>query len=140
MAVPDFQRLMLPVLTLAADGQVHTLADAAEHVARAFQLSAADLTEQIPSGQPRLNNRLGWTTTYLRKAQLLRAAGPGRFQITDRGLEVLATRPTTLDVAYLESRFPEMAEFRKRQTSSPGGDDRPAEVIDGKATAGLCVD
>lgn len=123
---------MLPVLTLAGDGQVHTLADAVNYVAREFRLSSSEIAEQIPSGQPRLNNRLGWTTTYLRKAQLLEAAGPGRFHITDRGREVLASKPSSIDVPFLESRFPEMAEFRKGQTTSPEDDDEPAEVIDGE--------
>jgi hypothetical protein len=132
MAVPDYQRLMLPVLKLAGDGQVHTLGDAVEYVARECQLNDADLAEQIPSGQLRLNNRLGWTTTYLRKAQLLKAAGPGQFHITDRGREVLAISPTSIDVGFLESRFPEITEFRKGQTASPDEDDRPAEIVDGK--------
>jgi len=134
MAVPDFQRLMLPILELAGDGQVHTLADAIEYVAQQFLLSEADLVEQIPSGQARLSNRMGWATTYLRKALLLEAAGPGQFQITDRGREVLATHPSSLDVAFLKSRFPEMAEFRKGQPSAPGGDDEPAEFTDDQWT------
>lgn len=132
MAVPDFQHLMLPVLKLAGDGEVHSLADAVKYVAKALKLSETDVTEQIPSGQRRLNNRLGWTTTYLRKAQLLEAAGPGRFQITERGREVLATNPAFINLEFLESRFPEIAEFRKRQTVSPDDEDRPAAVIDGE--------
>jgi len=60
-----------------------------------------------------LYNRVGWTTTYLKKAGLLQAVGPGRFELTDRGRDVLATRPAAIDVAFLESRFPEMSEFRK---------------------------
>jgi restriction endonuclease Mrr len=71
-------------------------------------------SELLPSGkQPRFNNRVGWTTTYLKKAGLLRAVGPGRFQLTDRGRDVLASPPTSIDVSFLESRFPEMLEFRK---------------------------
>jgi len=133
VAVPDFQRLMLPVLRLAGDGEVHTLADTIEHVAREFQLSDADVAEQIPSGQSRLNNRLGWTTTYLRKALLLEAAGPGRFHITDRGRQLLAENPSSIDVAFLDSRFPEMAEFRRKQTASAGvEDERPAQIVNGQ--------
>jgi hypothetical protein len=39
MAVPDFQTMMLPLLTLASDGQRHTLAEAIEQLAQEFQLS-----------------------------------------------------------------------------------------------------
>jgi hypothetical protein len=128
MAMPDFQRLMLPVLTLAGDGNVHSLADTVDYIARRFHLTEAETTEQIPSGQPRLYNRVGWTVTYLRKAKVLERAGPGRFQITERGRELLETTPTSLDVAYLEAHFPEIAEFRNRQTE----DDAPAEFVDGR--------
>ena len=59
---------------------------------------------------------MGWTTIYLKKAGLLRAIGPGRYQLTERGREVLASKPATIDVAFLESRFPEMSEFRKARS------------------------
>ena len=105
---------MLPLLKLAGDGQQHTLAAAVERLApQEFQLSDADRAQVLQSGQTRLYNRVGWTTSYLRKAGLLRAVGPGRFQLTERGREVLASRPAAIDVAFLETRFPEMSEFRK---------------------------
>ena len=113
MAVPDFQTLMLPLLRLASDGQQHNLAEAIERLAQEFQLSNDDQAQLLRSGQTRLYNRVGWTTTYLKKAGLLQAVGPGRFELTDRGRDVLATRPAAIDVAFLESRFPEMSEFRK---------------------------
>jgi hypothetical protein len=113
MAVPDFQTLMLPLLKLASDGQRHTFADAVERLAQEFQLSDDDRAQLLRSGQPRFYNRVGWTTTYLKKAGLLQAAGPGCFQLTDRGRSVPAGRPASIDIGFLESRFPEMSEFRK---------------------------
>jgi Mrr N-terminal domain/Protein of unknown function DUF262 len=135
MAVPDFQSLMLPLLKLAGDGQMHTLTETVEQLAQAFQLSEDDRKELLRSGQTRLYNRVGWTTTYLKKAGLLQAVGPGRFQLTDRGQEVLASSPATIDVAFLESRFPEMSEFRKaRLKSEVAGEEPPAtfNTADGK--------
>jgi restriction system protein len=79
MAVPDFQTLMLPLLKLASGGQRHTLAEAVEQLALEFQLSDEDRTQLLGSGQTRLYNRVGWTTTYLKKAGLLQAVGPGCF-------------------------------------------------------------
>src|SRR5438132_407617 len=128
MAVPDFQTLMLPLLKLASDGQRHTLAEAVEQqLAREFHLSDEDRTQLLGSGQTRLYNRVGWTTTHLKKAGLLQAVGPGRFQLTERGHELLASRPGAIDVAFLESRFLEMSEFRKgRSTGEVAGEDPPA--------------
>ena len=129
MAVPDFQSLMLPLLKLAGDGQQHTLAEAVERLAQEFQLSDDDRTQLLRSGQTRLYNRVGWTTTYLKKAGLLRAVGPGRYQLTERGHEVLASGPATIDVAFLESRFPEMSEFRKpRSRGEVAGEEPPATL------------
>src|SRR5271167_2669514 len=97
MAVPDFQTLMLPLLKLASDGQQHTLAEAVERLAQEFRLSDDDRAQLLRSGQPRLYNRVGWTTTYLKKAGLLQAVGPGRFQLTERGRDVLASQPAAID-------------------------------------------
>jgi len=129
MAVPDFQRLMLPLLKLAADGLQHTLAETVERLAQEFQLSDDDRAQLLRSGQTRLYNRVGWTTTYLKKAGLIQAVGPGRFQLTDRGRDVLATQPASIDVAFLESRFPEMSEFRQARSRREVADEEPPAIF-----------
>jgi hypothetical protein len=128
MAVPDFQTLMLPLLKLAGDGQRHTLAEAVEQLAQEFQLSDDDRSQLLSSGQTRLYNRVGWTTTYLKKAGLLQAVGPGRFQLTDRGRDVLASRPAAIDVAFLE-RFPEFSEFRGTPSRRELADEEPPAIF-----------
>lgn len=130
MGVPDFQSFMLPLLKLTADGEEHSLVEAIEHLAQAFQLTDEDRTQLLRSGQTRLYNRVAWATTYLRKARLLQAAGKGRFRITDQGREVLATNPGAIDVAFLESRFEEVQEFRGGRASSGGEDDEPPATFD----------
>ncbi len=129
VAVPDFQTLMLPLLKLASDGQQHTLAEAVERLAQEFQLSDDDRAQLLRSGQTRLYNRVGWTTTYLKKAGLLQAVGPGRFQLMDRGRDVLASRPAAIDVAFLESRFPEFSEFRKTRSRREVADEEPPAIF-----------
>ena len=129
MPVPDFQTLMLPLLKLARDGQEHTYAEAVERLAEEFQLSNDDRAQLLKSGQTRLYNRVGWTTTYLKKAGLLQAVGPGRFQLTDRGRDVLTSRPATIDVAFLESRFQEMSDFRKARSRREIADEEPAAMF-----------
>jgi hypothetical protein len=130
MAVPDFQSLMLPLLKLTADGEEHSLAEAVERLAQEFQLTDEDRAHLLRSGQTRVYNRVGWTTTYLKKAGLLQAVGKGRFQLTDRGREVLASRPTGIDVAFLESRFSEMQEFRTAKAGAAGIGEEPPAAFD----------
>ena len=129
MAVPDFQTLMLPLLKLTSDSQQHTLAETVERLAQEFQLSNDDRTQVLRSGQTRIYNRVGWTATYLKKAGLLTAVGPGRFQLTDRGREVLASQPAAIDVAFLESRFPEFSEFRKARSKPEVADEEPPPIF-----------
>ena len=100
MAVPDFQTLMLPLLELAGDGQQHTSAEAVESLAQRFQLSTDDRGQLLQNGQPRFNNRVGWATTCLKKAGLVQAVGRGRFELTDRGRDLLA-----IPVPDIERRF-----------------------------------
>jgi len=117
---------MLPLLKLAGDGQQHSAAEAVDLLARQFQLSDDDRGQLLTNGQPRFNNRVGWASTYLKKAGLLESPGRGFFQITGRGTELLAAPPDSIDIAFLESRFQEIVEFRKAR---PKGDpsEEPAE-------------
>src|SRR5262245_50217613 len=135
MAVPDFQSFMLPLLKLTADAEEHSLTEAVERLAQEFQLTDEDRNQVLRSGKTRLYNRVQWTTTYLRKSGLLHGVGKGRFRITDRGREVLACKPTAIDVAFLESRFEEMQEFRAARATSGGEDEDPPATYDRAAGA-----
>ncbi len=114
MAVPDFQSCMLPLMQLAADGQVHTSDEAIETLAQHFQLTKGERKERLPSGKEyRFDNRVGWARTYLQKALLLERTGRSKFQITTRGNAVLQQNPATINVKFLE-QFPEFIEFKQR--------------------------
>jgi len=117
---------MLPLLELAGDGQQHTSAEAVESLAQRFQLSADDRGQLLQNGSPRFNNRVGWATTYLKKAGLLQAVGRGRFELTDRGRELLSTNLGAINIAFLEGRFPEVVKFRKARPKTDG-EDAPAD-------------
>lgn len=123
MAIPDYQTLMLPVLKLAADQKEHKFRDAVEQLAGEFSLSAEELNELLPSGsQAIFNNRVGWARSYLKQAGLLDSPKRGYFNITEKGLSLLAENPEKVNVALLE-RYPEFQEFRSRRKPKPGGGD-----------------
>src|SRR6185503_13706313 len=104
----------------ASDGEAHTLADRVEQTAQNLHLSNEDRAEVNRGGQNKLYNRVGWAATYLKKAGLLEAMGPGRFRITDRGHEVLLGNPAKISVAFLESKFPDLLEFTKNRSRREG--------------------
>jgi restriction system protein len=121
--VPDYQKLMLPMLQLAGDGKEHSLSEAEAAIAQHFALSEQDRKELLPSGtQRKLYNRIAWSRSFLVKAGILEAAGRGRFKITDRGVSVLSSNPPELTARFLE-QFPEFVEFRGRQSRSPSEPD-----------------
>ncbi|NIR48673.1 restriction endonuclease [candidate division KSB1 bacterium] len=113
MAIPDYQTIMLPLLRFAGDGRIHTFREAVYALAEEFSLSEAERTELLPSGQqPIFDNRVGWASTYLKKAGLLDAPQRGSIQITERGKEILSKNPQRIDVQFLD-QFDEFVEFRK---------------------------
>ena len=86
MAIPDYQRVMLPLLRFAADGEEHSLREAIEELADQFDLSEDERKELLPSGgQATFDNRVGWARTYMKKAGLLESPRRGYFKITDSG-------------------------------------------------------
>lgn len=115
MAIPDYQSLMLPLVKLASDKKEHSLQEATQTIAKEFNLSEADLAELLPSGRKtRFYDRIGWAVTYLRKAGLLNSQGRGKFQITQRGLDVIKNPPQRINVEFLE-QYEEFVEFRTRR-------------------------
>ncbi len=118
MAVPDYQKFMLPILQIASDGTEHTTGEVHDTLARQFGLSEEDKNELLPSGtQTKLKNRVSWAVIYLTKAGLLERPGRGRFRMAERGLKVLSSKPSEVNVRFLK-QFPEFVEFQ-RGTRSP---------------------
>lgn len=113
MAIPDFQTIMLPLLQLSSDNEVHYIHDAAKILAEQFELTEEEQAKLLPSGQqPVFYNRVGWSRTYLKKAGLLDDPKRGYFQITERGKKVLDEKPSRIDMNFLR-QFPEYIEFRE---------------------------
>jgi restriction system protein len=111
MSIPDFQTIMLPLLELASDGNEHKLSDANEHLANHFNLTDAERKELLPSGKkPIFNDRVSWAVYYLKRAVLLTSPTRGKFQITPRGVDILAQNPLRIDIKLLK-RFPEFRDF-----------------------------
>jgi restriction system protein len=129
MAIPSFQNFFLPFLSFIADGKEYTKKELGDHLAKTFDLSEEDVNEVLPSGrQARFMNRVAWTRTYLAKALLVEYCGRGRFRITQRGRELLATNPTKLDIRALK-KYPEFQAFHQGNTDSAGGASADEQVV-----------
>jgi restriction system protein len=125
MAIPDFQTLMLPLLTFASDQKEHSLRQAIDALAEQFKLSDAERKELFPSGQQAtFDNRVGWTRTHLSKAGLIESTRRGFFRIADRGLDAIKSSPSHINMKFLE-QYPEYIEFRTRKNKSDGPEELP---------------
>src|ERR1041385_8133753 len=101
MSIPDFQSVMLPLLQFAAASPTteRSSREAIDFLANHLKLTEQERTELLPSGrQPIFDNRVGWATTYFKKAGLLSSSKRGFFKITQRGLDLLETKPLKVNV------------------------------------------
>ncbi len=139
MAIPDFQSLMLPVLRRLGDGQEHHLRELVAAMSDEFGLTPEERAQPLPSGtQPLITNRVAWAKTFLQKACLVEPVRRGVARISRRGIEVLAQKPSRIDMKFLE-QFPEYVAFRaiRRETPPPPGGDEdtttatPQEALEG---------
>lgn len=117
MAIPDYQTLMLPVLTIAAEGETRVPL-AAEKIADRLGLTEDEREEMLPSGKQRLlHNRVHWAKFYMAKAGLIDSPKRGVFVISSAGRQLLTTNPGRIDVETLK-RIPAFAEFHTSSTAS----------------------
>lgn len=123
MTIPDFQTVMLPLLELASDGRVRSMAEYRQALAEHFRLTPEEREELLPSGkQPIFSNRVAWASVYLQRAGLLVRPQRGHYQITERGREVVESKPEKVSVKFLQ-QFPEFNAFRQRSTEKkPSGE------------------
>ena len=144
MTLPTYAQFMLPLLKLAAtDGQVHSVAQLREQLAQQLGITPEQRAVRLPSGrQPIFDNRVGWASTYLRKAGLLSRPKRGYVQITPRGQEVLAQNPAAIDDLYLQ-RFEEFRQFKERslptEQISIDSNDTPAPTTTPEETISKAV-
>lgn len=92
--------------------------DATDTLAVQFELSEKEIMQLLPSARKRIfYDRVGWALTYLKKAGAITAPRRGRFEISQRGLDILKDPPDRISVSFLE-RFAEFVEFRTRKSDA----------------------
>lgn len=103
MAIPDFQKVMRPLLTAISDGVEHELKEVKRSLITHFAITDDELRTKIPSGRAFLfDNRLGWANTYLKKAGLITSARRAYLQITPVGSRFLRDHPNEIKISDLK--------------------------------------
>jgi restriction system protein len=112
MPIPDFQRLMLPLLQHFADGKEHANQETLDALAGLLQLTATERAQLLPSGKQALfTNRVAWAKSHLKQAGLIDSPRRSVYRITARGSEVLRHPPDTINMRFLD-QFPAYRTFR----------------------------
>ena len=111
MAVPKYYEFYNTFLESIADGEHHAYNECKEYVAKRMKLSEDDLSQITASGYALWVNRLGWCTTYLKKAGLIMSPARSTFQITSEGKKLLDEKIRISD-SLLTERYSSFAEFR----------------------------
>lgn len=123
MAIPNYQMIMLPLLKITSDEQEHTQEEVVDILAKQFALTETEKKEMLESGrQARFDNRVAWAKTSLKKAGLIENPRRGVFRITPRGLQLLTTNPSKIDVQLL-MQYPGFREWQRPSQKAEGSHD-----------------
>lgn len=132
--IPDYQTLMLPVLTLAREQEVSTQ-EVVTVLAEKYNLSEDEREQLLPSGKQRtFDNRVSWAKGYLKQAGLVRYTKRGFYIATEAGISVLSRKPSRIDNDFLK-QFASFQDFRARRGTQSEAEPPEAETsADSNAT------
>lgn len=125
MAIPSFRSFLRPVLEVMSshDEVVNPRAKLVPIIQQKMGFSAEEAAEKLESGGFRLQNRVGWALTYLKKAGLVTFPKRGVAKISQEGRNFLKEHEGAIAPKDLE-KFPGYIEFKK------GNDPEEEDVSD----------
>jgi mrr restriction system protein len=103
MNIPDFQKIMNPLLEVLKDDRVYSTEQIVEILRVHFMLSIDDMKVRVPNGKQSLfRNRIDWALNNLLQAGLIVSLLKGYYQITEEGKNVLyQEKDTVMDTVFL---------------------------------------
>ncbi len=129
MAIPKFHKFMLPILEFLSSGKECSIGDCVEEVIRRFNISEEESKLRVPSGtQTVVLNRVTWSLTYMKKANLINSEKRGYYIINKNGIDLLKTKPSIIDTNLL-SQYPEFLKF-KNGTSTEKHIEKKKDLIE----------
>lgn len=118
MPIPKYDEMYREFLETLSDGQMHKISEIRDTLAIIFHVSDDERKELLPSGkQPLFNNRVNWTSSYLKQAGLIKNTSRGVYCIAESGKKLLASDVLHIDNNFL-LKFDSFKDFLSRSTSS----------------------
>ncbi len=127
MAIPVFEDFLFPFLSFVGEKDM-TTSEMRQAMIAHFGLTKDDCQTRTKSGSSyQLNDRLGWTRQYLRRALLIDLPSRGTYGITERGKEYLSSH-TDLRKKDLMA-FPEFAAYAGGTDPTPVTPSHPNSTL-----------
>ena len=102
--IPDFQKIMLPFLTILGDGQEHTTVETNQKLAALFGLTDEEQNVFLPSGVAKtFPNRVAWAKSHFKMAGLLENTKRSSFKITEQGKKLLSENHSEINLRILKT-------------------------------------
>lgn len=125
---PTWEQFNVPILTVLSDGTTRSLRQLRRDVADAVGLTAEQRAETLPSGQLRVDNRIGWAASFLNRVDALDRPSRGQYVITDFGRELLERHPTGITENDLKAVAKEGDEWWLSRSAANGQEDQPLDT------------
>ena len=128
--IPDYQKVMLPLLQFLKDEKPHNVAEIFPVIADHFNLTDEERNQLLPIIKIKvLGNRIHWARAYLKMAGLIENTEKFVIQITDRGKQLLGQNLTSFDTQFLMNLYPDFKEkiysfrYKKKNNTSIDAED-----------------
>lgn len=119
--MPAWDGFAVDVLRYLNDGAVRSLGEIRRGVADLAGLTEEQRTEQLPSGQSKAENRIGWAVSYLTRVESIERPARARYRITPVGADLLARYPDSITEAILRTMAKPGDEWWLKRPVAPGG-------------------
>ena len=118
VAVPKYNEFFSPVLRALETGETKHVAEIRKFALDYLNVSEEDRKVMLPSNTQRLaDNRVNWSITYLRKANLIERVARGKYKVTNTGLRVLHEKKDHVELKDLY-QFDSFRQFINTDTMS----------------------
>jgi restriction system protein len=128
--IPDFQSIMLPLLKSLSDGLLRNSKDLRISISEYYKVTDEEQKVKTPNGKQYLfYNRVAWSISYLKMAELIVSPERGKYQISESGKNVLKNPPEKISVKYLKT-FPKFYTNKNPVKKKTGSDSEDDEIIE----------
>jgi len=118
VAVPKYNEFFSPVLRALETGEIKHVSEIRKFALDYLNVSEEDRKAMLPSNTQRLaDNRVNWSITYLRKANLIERVARGKYKVTNTGLRVLHEKKDHVELKDLY-QFDSFRQFINTDTMS----------------------